>query len=123
MPVYKPFYTASFQKCVRQYRSRRDRIAALEGRVLQNPMAASHGLSVKRGVDLRGKRTRHDEGGKFVVLYMVCQECVDNGYRKAGYNDCDGCEDIPPNGVIFLAYGQHDDVYSRYWRARIQKQK
>ena len=121
MPPYTPFYTVSFSKCVKRHLSRCDQIRALETRILRDPFVSSHALTVKGEVDLRGKRARHDAGGRFVIIYMVCEECLNRGYREAGFNDCNGCEEIPENGVVFLAYGSHDDVYARYWRAHIDR--
>jgi mRNA-degrading endonuclease RelE of RelBE toxin-antitoxin system len=117
MAAYVPVLTEPFKKCVQSFDpQRRERVKRLVLRVLQNPCGPpSHKLKRKK-VDLRGKRARPDEAGRYVVIYMVCQECVAHGYREAGYNNCDRCEDIPQNAVVFLAFGPHDDTYERYWQ-------
>jgi len=116
MAAYVPFFTEAFRNCVQAFPSQRqERIKGLVLRVLQNPIGPpSHPLKKKK-VDLRGKRARHDERGRYVLVYMVCRECRALGHRDAGYNNCDRCEDIPENGVVLLAFGPHDDTYARYW--------
>lgn len=113
-PPYSPRFTRGFQQCVQAYdEKRRKRIRALVRRVVANPYAASHWLTKKK-TDLRGKRARHDAGGRYVLIYMICRECLDSGFREQGYNACNPCDENRAN-VIFLAYGLHDETYATQW--------
>jgi mRNA-degrading endonuclease RelE of RelBE toxin-antitoxin system len=113
---YQPFYTRSFFDCLEKYRHLQDRVLILVERIVQNPKSRqSHLLKKERGIDLRGKRRRH-LSGNFVVVYVVCDECIIKGFRAKRYNDCFGCEGKPLRRVIFLAFDKWDDIYSREWR-------
>jgi len=85
-------------------------------RILDHPFHRSHLLEKKGGIDLRGKRSRH-VSGNFVIVYVVCEECIQNGFRDKGWNDCAFCSGAPLKRVIFLAFDQHDDIYTREWLA------
>jgi mRNA-degrading endonuclease RelE of RelBE toxin-antitoxin system len=111
---YEPFYTKSFQSCLRKYRDKRERVEKLINRILQNPIQSSHLLTKKKGIDLRGKRSRHLTGN-FVVVYIVCEECIESGFYDKGYNNCSICKGEPKKRVVFLAFGKHQDVYSKEW--------
>lgn len=114
-PTYKPFYTVSFFDCLQNYPELQERVLQLVERICENPKHKSHLLKKKKGVDLQGKRRRHLTGN-FVVVYVVCDECITKGFRSRGYNDCLGCEGKPLKRVIFLAFDKWDDIYSREWR-------
>lgn len=116
MSSYRPVYAKSFDKCLKKHQDRKKRIEKLVQRVLKDPKLQSYLLTKKGQVDLRGKRRRH-LGGNFVIVYMVCDECIDEGFRKAGYNNCSFCEDKPAKQVVFLAFSKHDDIYSKQWTA------
>lgn len=112
---YEPRYTPSFFDCLEKYRRLQERVLVLTERIVQAPKAQSHLLKKERGVDLQGKRRRH-LSGNFVVVYIICDECINKGFKAKGYNDCLGCEGKPLRRVIFLAFDKWDDIYSREWR-------
>ena len=75
---------------------------------------------LRRGkrADLRGKRARHLTPN-FVVLYAVCEECVQAGFLQKGWNDCGRiCDGKPHRRVVFLGFGKHDVAYGRDWSYR-----
>ncbi len=119
-PPYSACLTVSFQECVQNHPQRRERIRKHVERVLADPYGGGHWLTVDKA-DLRGKRGRHDAGGRYVLIYMICRECLDSGYREQGYNACNPCEENRAN-VIFLAYGPHDETYATQWAAVIAAQ-
>lgn len=112
---YKPYYERSFIECLEVYKDKAERVLVLVERILADPKWQSHLLEERRGVDLRGKRRRH-LGHNFVVVYIVCDECITQGFRDKGYNDCAFCTGEPLKQVVFLAFDRYDDIYSREWR-------
>jgi len=114
-PRYEARYTRHFEKCLQKHRDKKKRVKTLVERMLQHPYNQSHLLNKKRGIDLRGKRSRHLGSGNFCILYMICEECINNGFRDKGYNDCPHCTGQPLKMVIFLAFDKHDDIYAREW--------
>lgn len=114
---YEPFYTQPFLDCLEKHRDKQNQVLILVERILADPRWQSHLLGRKKGIDLRGKRSRHF-GRNFVIIYTVCDDCITRGFRDQGYNDCAFCTGDPLKRVIFLAFGQHDDIYSQQWKAK-----
>ena len=114
MPVtYEDKYERSFVDCLQRHRDKKKCIEALVQRIPADPFSQSHLLGEKSGIDLRGIRSRHF-AKNFVILYMVCDECITKGFREQ--NDCAFCTGEPLRRVIFLAFGPHDDIYTRQWK-------
>lgn len=112
---YVPIYTQVFFECLKKHRNKQGRILELVERILEAPkVPQAHFLGFKRGVDLRGKRRRH-MSGNFVIVYIVCEECIAKGHRAKGYNKCHFCSGKPSNNVIFVAFDKWDDIYRREW--------
>jgi len=112
---YVPVYTEVFFECLEKHRDKQNRVLELVVRILEAPkIRQAHFLGVKGGVDLRGKRRRH-MSHNFVVIYIVCEECIAKGHRARGYNNCHFCSGKPTNRVIFVAFDKWDDIYSRKW--------
>lgn len=112
---YSPLYTEVFVECLEKYREQQNRILELVERILEAPkIPQAHFLQLKHGVDLRGKRRRH-MSGNYVVIYIVCEECIAKGHRAKGYNNCHFCSGKPSNNVIFVAFDKWDDIYRREW--------
>ncbi len=112
---YEPLYTEAFFECLEKHRDKQNRVLELVERILEAPkIQQAHFLGFKKGVDLRGKRRRHISNN-FVVIYIVCEECLAKGYRAKGYNDCHFCSGNPSNRVIFVAFDKWDDIYAREW--------
>jgi mRNA-degrading endonuclease RelE of RelBE toxin-antitoxin system len=118
MPIYTGLFTDEFNKLLnKKYRHLKERVKELVDRILEDPYLDSHLLDKKKGIDLRGKRSRHLTGN-FVVVYVVCEECVEKGkeFRARGFNQCSHCPENPGKQVVFLAFAKHDDIYSRTWK-------
>ena len=111
--AYKALYLETFSECLKKYKSLEGRVETIAKRVVEEPLSPqSHLLSYKKGVDLRGKRSRHF-ATRFCIIYVVCDECISKGFRE--FNGCSFCTGEPERRVIFLGFGLHDDVYSRHW--------
>jgi len=112
---YVPFYTEVFFECLEKHRDKQDRVLELVERICEAPkIPQAHFLGVKKGVDLRGKRRRH-MSGNYVVIYIVCEECIAKGHRAKGYNNCHFCSEKQSNWIIFVAFDKWEDIYSRKW--------
>jgi len=112
---YVPLYTEVFFQCLENHRDKQNRILELVERICEAPkIPQAHFLEVKKGVDLRGKRRRH-MSNNFVVIYIVCEECIALGHRAKGYNDCHFCSGKKTNHIIFVAFDKWDDIYRRKW--------
>jgi len=114
-PKYVPVYTEVFFECLEKHRDKQDRVLELVERICEAPkIPQAHFLSIKTGVDLRGKRRRHMSGG-FVLIYIVCEECIALGHRAKRYNNCHFCSGEPTNRIIFVAFDKWADIYTRKW--------
>ena len=112
---YSPLYTEAFVECLEKHHEQQNRVLELVERILESPKSPqSHLLKFKHNVDLRGKRRRH-MSGNYVVIYIVCEECIAKGHRAKGYNNCHFCSDKTSNNVIFVAFDKWDDIYRRKW--------
>ena len=112
---YRPLYTEAFVECLEKHHEHQNRALELVERILENPKSQlSHLLQFKHGVDLRGKRRRH-MSGNYVVIYIVCEECIAKGHRAKGYNNCHFCSEKQSNWIIFVAFDKWEDIYSRKW--------
>lgn len=115
-----PYFTEQFKEDFDKHRHLREGIADLVAKICGNPGHKSHLLKKKKRTDLRGKRSRH-LSGNFVGVFMVCEECMDKGFRDKGWNACNFCGDIPPKSVVFLAFDKWDNIYKREWNSRIRE--
>lgn len=112
---YVPLYTEVFFQCLEDHRDKQERILELVERICKAPkIPQAHFLDVKKGVDLRGKRRRH-MSSNYVVIYIVCEECITLGHKAKGYNNCYFCTGEKTNHIIFVAFDKWDDIYRRKW--------
>ncbi len=48
----------------------------------------------------------------FRIIYTVCEECINRGFKKKGYNDCPDCSKTEPdNEMIFFLVGPREKIY------------
>ena len=116
MSSYQPFYPETFGKILKKYPHLKERVEKEILKILQDPKIQSHLLGKKGKIDLQGKRSRHLMGGKFAIVYMICDECIDSGFHKKGFNNCSFCEGKPEKRVVFLAFDKHENIYSKMWK-------
>lgn len=116
---YIPYFSEPCKKCFGRHPTFREGIADLVHKICIDPYKNSHLLKKKKGIDLRGKRRRHLTGN-FVGVFMICEECMEKGFREKGWNACHFCEEIPPNSVVFLAFDKWDNIYKREWDSSIR---
>jgi mRNA-degrading endonuclease YafQ of YafQ-DinJ toxin-antitoxin module len=116
MPDYEAVFVPTFAACMRDHPDQRERLQKLVQRLQSDPYqaAGSHALTAKERTDLRGKRGAH-LSRNFVVIFMVCEECVNRGHRAKGYNQCEPCPEAPLKRIIFLAFGPHKKAYGHTW--------
>jgi len=109
---YEGYFTKTFKESIEKYPDKKKRIKALIDKILYNPFYRSHRLKKAKGIDLRGKRSRHLTNN-FVIIYTVCDECINSNLQK--YNQCINCDGQAKKRVIFIAFGTHKDIYTREW--------
>lgn len=107
--------TKHFEQCLAKHKDKAKRIEQCITRILQDPYLRSHLLGLKKGMDLRGKRSRH-MNPNFVFVYVICEECIQASFREKGYNNCSFCKEMPLRRVIFLGFGTHQDIYSKEYK-------
>ena len=110
--VYQAHRTDNFERRIEKYSNQKARIEALINRILIDPRHKSHLLNYKYGKDLRGKRSRH-LSTNFLIVFMLCDECIEQGFREKGYNNCSFCTGQPEKKVIFLSFGTYDVTYKK----------
>lgn len=110
--VYVSYRTKSFKKGIEKYAHHKARIEKLINRILVNPKNNSHLLQQKYRKDLRGKRSRH-LSTNFLIVFMACDECIEEGFREKGYNNCSFCTGQPEKRIIFLSFCTYDATYKK----------
>jgi mRNA-degrading endonuclease YafQ of YafQ-DinJ toxin-antitoxin module len=58
--------------------------------------------------DLFGKRSFH-VSEKIRIIYAYCKLC--RRLKHLGFNNCQGCENMDDETVIFFTFGYHEEVY------------
>jgi len=116
MEQYEASFLPPFVRHLRQYPDQAPRVHRFLERLLTAPYEAggSHPLGDKEGRDLRGKRGAH-VSRNFVIVFMVCEECMHRGYREQGFNACEPCPEAPLKRVMLLAFGPHKKAYGHTW--------
>lgn len=118
MGEYQVAARDSFRRCLRQYPDQKDRVRKFMNRLQTDPYhpGKSHLLTNRQGIDLRGKRGAH-VSRNFVIIFMVCEECINRSFREKGFNRCDPCPETPEKRLILLGFGPHKVAYGQAWRA------
>lgn len=110
--TYQPFLTDNFKRDIEKYPDQRARVDALIRRILVNPQDRSHLLQYKYRKNLRGKRSRH-LSTNFLIVFIACDECIENGFREKGWNNCRLCSGKSEKKVVFLSFGKYDVTYKK----------
>lgn len=98
---------AKFQSLRKQVRKRMDLI-------LEAPYARSQALGKGKWEDFTGLRSAHMQGGKFVFIIAICEECIANQYIEANRKYCGAeCKGEPEKRVVFIAFNTHDVAYGK----------
>ena len=118
MERYEAVFLPTFRACLKDHPDLKQRVRWFVERLQVDPYTTghSHTLTSKKGIDLRGKRGAH-VSGNFVVVFMVCEECINRGFRAAGYNQCEPCPEAPVKRMLLLAFGPHKEAYGHTWSA------
>jgi len=118
MEEYEAVFLPSFLRCVKRHPDQQTRVRDFVRRLQADPYQAgeSHPLAVRGGVDLRGKRGAHISRN-FVVIFMVCEECINRSFRAKGLNRCEPCPERPEKRLVLIAFGPHQVAYGHEWGA------
>lgn len=108
--AYKPLFLEGFRRDLKRYAGLSKQIKRRVDHILQNSYHNSE-LLTKKAVDLRGKRSARVTRN-FRIIYTVCEECINRGFKKKGYNDCPDCSKTEPdNEMIFFLVGPREKIY------------
>ncbi len=118
MAEYQVVARESFRRCLRHHPDQKNRVRNFIDRLQTAPYHSgkSHLLTTRHGIDLRGKRGAH-VSRNFVIIFMICEECINRSFREKGYNQCDPCPQTPEKRLILLAFGPHKEAYGHTWGA------
>ncbi len=82
--------------------------------ILEKPYFYSHGLGQGEKRNLKGLRSAHMSGGKYVFLIAICEDCIRNGHMKLNKIYCGtNCDEELITKVVFIAFGLHDIAYGK----------
>ncbi len=113
MSKFRPQFAKGFAKDLRRYAGLRRQIQNKVEQVLDDPYRSSELLTIGRWSDLRGKRSVRITK-KFRLVFAVCEECLNRGFKDRGFNNCAGCtKTVPDDIVVFLSIGPRDTAYGR----------
>lgn len=115
--MYTYEVTDRFVSCMTKYPNQRAPVKRfIDSELARCPYTTdeSHLLGIKNGIDLSGKRSVHF-AGKYVLLFAICEECVQSGYTEANACPPRICAGEAREHIILIAFGEHDYVYERTW--------
>lgn len=110
------------KKLTDQHQNQQKAVKSILKKLRDNPYEPnSHHLGNIGGQDLRGKRATHVGGGRFALLFCVCEECQDKGFWQ--FNRCSGCDGTPTDHrtVICIAFDAHDKLYRSPYMINLSK--
>lgn len=116
--AYQALFWETFEECKHTYRKNQvllNRLQKTIDKIIESPLRPpAHWLTKVKHIDLRGKCSIHF-ADDYCVVYLICDACINNGFRDKGYNKCHFCTGVPEERVIFLAFDHHKTIYSREW--------
>jgi len=112
--AYSEYKTETYKEDIAMYPRLKRQIEKRESLTLEKPYHYSTGLGQGKWSNLKGLRSVHMLGGKYVFLIAICEDCVRNGHIEMNLQYCgDICQRVELKRVVFFAFGQHDSVYGK----------
>lgn len=112
--LYDKLVLQPCEQGIARYASMKRRIEKKMDRILETPYGQSKPLRQGKWEDLRGLRSVHFLGGKYVFLIAICEECIANGFQATNKHHCrKECKGLPLQQVVFVAFGTHDSTYGK----------
>lgn len=112
--IYSEYLTITYEEDVAKYPMLKEQIEKMKNRIREKPYHYSHGLGPGKRSNLKGLRSVHMGGGKYVFLIAICEDCVRNGHLEMNLQYCgDICNQEELKRVVFWVFGQHDSVYGK----------
>ena len=110
--AYSELILETFSEDIARYPDLERHIERQKSLILEKPYFYSHGLVEGKGRNLRGLRSAHMRGGKYIFLIAICEDCIRNGHMEMNQQYCGNkCLQKLLARVVFIAFGKHDDVY------------
>jgi len=113
--------TSTFAKCMKKHGNRKKAVERVLRDLRRDPYGLhdSHPLEDREGqANLLGKRACHLFNTQFVLVFIVCEECVNQGHYAEGRNRCsdrDDCKGQPLKRLLVIAFEVHSKAYSNTW--------
>lgn len=112
--AYSELVLEQFEEDIARYPNLARQIEKQKSLILEKPYNYSTGLGQGKWRNLKGLRSAHMRGGKYVFLVAICEDCVRNGHMKSNMQYCgDNCPAEALARVVFIAFGQHDATYGK----------
>lgn len=112
--TYSKHLTITYQEDVAGYPMLKKQIEKRENLVREKPYHYSTGLGQGKWSNLKGLRSVHMLGGKYVFLVAICEDCIRNGHLEINLQRCgDICTQEALKRVVFLTFGEHDLTYGK----------
>ena len=113
--VYSKTTLEEYEEGIARYPKLEQQIKRQENLILGHPYNYSHGLGQGKRKNLKGLRSAHMRGGKYVFLVAICEDCVGNGHMQLNSRYCgDICQKEELRRVVFVAFYQgHDVAYGK----------
>ena len=104
----------TYEENVAGYPELKQQIEKKKRRVLEHPYHYAEGLGPGKWRNLKGLRSVHMMGGKYVFLVAICEDCIRNGHLEINLQRCgDICTQEELKRVVFFAFGKHDLTYGK----------
>lgn len=112
--AYSEFILETYEKDIARYPELERQIERQKSLILEKPYHYSHGLGQGKWKNLKGLRSAHMRGGKYVFLIAICEDCIRNGHMQLNSQYCgDICQQKKMRRVVFIAFDLHDVVYGK----------
>ena len=112
--TYSEYILGTYEEDIARYPELERQIERQKGLILEKPYYYSHGLGQGKWRNLKGLRSAHMRGGKYVFIIAICEDCIRNGHMQLNSKYCgDICEQKELKRVVFIAFGKHDIAYGR----------
>lgn len=112
--IYSEYLTATYQENVAKHPHLKKQIEGRRKLVATKPYHYSEDLGQGKWRNLKGLRSAHMMGGKYVFLIAICEDCIRNGHIEVNLERCGNiCEKKDSKRIVFVAFGLHDVTYGK----------
>lgn len=112
--AYSELILETFKEDVARFANLANQISKQKSLILEKPYHYSTGLGQGKHRNLKGLRSAHMRGGKYVFLLAICEDCIRNKHMQRNLKYCGkNCQQVKLQRVVFIAFAQHDYAYGK----------